>query len=86
MFPLEDCEYVTHSKWHRMSLRKTKKHTWEILDESGTKFLENVIANQHVGPIAEWSARYRILVESSDICSRKDHISKHGKVSEGKMS
>ena len=34
MFPAEDCEDLTDPEWRRIVLRKVKKHTWELLDES----------------------------------------------------
>ena len=42
MFLTKDCDDFSEAKWRRIVLRKSKKNVWEILDESGTKLLEQV--------------------------------------------
>ena len=84
MFPSEDCEDLTNPKWRRIVLRKTKKHMWEILDESGTELLENVKATLDIGPIAEWGMYYRRPLQSSIIDAKKEYSSKYEKGNEDK--
>ena len=54
---------------------KTKKHVWEMIDESGADFLENFIPNQDIGPIAERGMNYRRPVENiyQEILKYRDH-------------
>ena len=78
MYPAEDCEDPSDNTWRRIVLRKSKKHKWEILDESGTELLEEVTADDDNGPIAEWNMYYRRPTISSIAEARKEYDHIHG--------
>ena len=79
MLPSEIFEDLINPTWRRISLRKTKKRAWELLDEPSTELLENIARDQDAGLTAEWGACCRRLVGRSVGDAVKECSSEHRK-------